>query len=138
MVVAECGGRHIDPVGRVILLRPPLYRDEAEARQRLGEMSRLAGLTVRSNGLARFLCLLHTAFLPVSARLASHLPSELPPTVLEDGVLHFWPSVHGSTENVVLRHPIEPAVALLGAKVTFVHGRRDAITSLDRVREVAG
>lgn len=137
LLAAEYAARHTDSVRRVILFGTPLYRNEAEARQRLGEMSRLAGLTVRSSVLARLMCLLHTAFLPVSGRLASRLPSDLPPAVLADGVLHFWPSVRGSTENVVLRHSIEPAVAVLGAKLTFVHGRRDAVTPLERVREVA-
>jgi hypothetical protein len=82
-------------------------------------------------------CLLHTAFLPATARIAPLLRRDLPPAVAADGSLHFWPSLRGSVENVILRRSIEPAVATLGDRLTFVHGGRDAITPLARVREVA-
>ena len=137
MLAAEYGARHADSVRGVILFGTPLYRNAPEARQRVGEMSALAGLTARNGGLAHFMCFLHTALLPATARLAPLLRRDLPRAVVADGTLHFWPSLRGSVENVVLRHSIEPAVATLGSKVTFVHGRRDAITPLARVREVA-
>lgn len=137
MLAAEYAARHTDSVRRVILFGTPVFRDEAEARRRVSEMSVLAGLTVRNRWFAKLVCTLHTAFLPASARLAPFLSRELPPAVLADGAAHYWPSVSGSTENVVLRHAIEPAIEVLGAKVTFVHGRRDPITPLERIRAVA-
>lgn len=137
MLAAEYGARHADAVRQVILFGTPLFRSETEARLRIGEMSALAGLTARNARLARILCLLHTALLPATARLAPLLRRDLPPAVARDGTLHFWPSLRGSVENVVLRHSIEPALARLGSRVTFVHGRRDAITPLARVQEVA-
>jgi hypothetical protein len=77
--------------------------------------------------------------LPLTTRMAPLLVHrDLPPAVVADGTLHFWPSLRGSVENVVLRHSIEPALATLGSKVTLVHGRRDEITPLSRIREVAG
>lgn len=36
-----------------------------------------------------------------------------------------------------MRRSIEEAMMTLGGRLTFVHGRRDAITPLERVREVA-
>ena len=137
MLAAEYSARHADSVRQVILFGTPLYRNPAEARQRVGEMSALAGLTARNGRLAHFMCFLHTALLPATARLAPLLRRDLPPAVVADGTLHFWPSLRGSVRNVVLRHSIESALATLGSKVTFVHGRRDAITPLARVREVA-
>lgn len=137
MLAAEYGARHAGSVRQVILFGTPLYRTEAEGRRHIGEMSALAGLTARNSRLARIVCTLHTAFLPVMTRLAPRLRRDLPPTVAADGALHFWPSLRGSVENVILRHSIEPAIEILGGKLTFVHGRRDAITALERVREVA-
>lgn len=137
MLAAEYAARHAGSVRQVILFGTPLYRSETEARRQVGEMSALAGLLARNSRLGRLVCFLHTAFLPVTSRVARMLPSDLPPTVVADGSLHFWPSLRGSVENVVLRHSIEPALAILGSKVTFIHGRRDEITPLERVREVA-
>lgn len=137
MLAAEYGARHAGSVRQVVLFGTPLYRSKAEARQRVGEMSALAGLTARNSTLARLVCFLHTAFLPATARWAPMLRRDLPAAVVADGSLHFWPSLRGSVENVVLRHSIEPALTTLGSKVTFVHGRSDAITPLARVREVA-
>lgn len=137
MLAAEYGARHRDSVRQAILFGTPLYRSPAEARKRVGEMSALAGLTARNSTLARLVCVVHTAFLPVTARMAPLLRRDLPPAVARDGALHFWPSLRGSVENVVLRHSIEPAARVLGGRLTFVHGRRDTITPLERVREVA-
>ena len=137
MLAAEYGARHASSVRRVILFGTPIFRDEAEAKRRVGQMSALAGMTARNARLARVMCVVHTAMLPLTIRLAPRLRRDLPPAVVADGALHFWPSLQGSVENVVLRHPIEPALARLGSKVIFVHGRRDAITPLSRVREVA-
>ncbi len=137
MLAAEYGARNAGSVRQVILFGTPLYRGEAEGIQRIGEMSALAGLTARHRFLARIVCGLHTAFLPVAARLAPLFRGDLPRAVVADGTLHFWPSLRGSVENVVLRHSIEPAVQKLGGRVTFVHGRLDAITPIERVQEVA-
>lgn len=137
MLAAEYGARHPDTVRQVILFGTPLFRSEAEARLRVSEMSALAGLTARNSRLARLVCFLHTAFLPAAARLAPRLRPDLPSTIAVDGTLHFWPSLRDSVENVVLRHPIEPAAKKLGGRLTFVHGRRDLITPLARIREVA-
>ncbi len=136
MLAAEYAARHSDSVRHVVLFGTPLYRSDAEARKSIGEMSSLAGLTARNSRLARLICFLHTAFLPAAAHLAPWLRPDLPSAVAADGALHYWPSLHGSVD-VVLRHSIEPAVELLGAKLTFVHGRRDLITPLARIREVA-
>jgi pimeloyl-ACP methyl ester carboxylesterase len=139
MLAAEYGARHADEVRQVILFGTPLYRNETEARQRVAEMSTLAGMTARNARLARAMCVIHTALLPLTTRIAPlFVHRDLPPAVVADGTLHFWPSLRGSVENVVLRHSIEPALATLGSKVTFVHGRRDEITPLERIREVAG
>jgi pimeloyl-ACP methyl ester carboxylesterase len=136
MLAVEYAAVHADSVRHVILFGVPLYRGEQEARQRIGAMSALADLTARNSWLARLVCTLHAAFLPATTYLLPLLRGDLPPEVAADGALHFWPSLHGSVENIVLKHSIEPAVMLLGDKLTIVHGRRDRITPIERAREV--
>ncbi len=57
--------------------------------------------------------------------------------VAADSVLHFWGSLDGTMRNVILSKPIEQPLALVGSKVTFVHGERDQVTPLTLVIEVA-
>jgi pimeloyl-ACP methyl ester carboxylesterase len=137
LLAVEHGARHADSVRQAILFGTPIYRSEVEARQRIGEMSALAGLTARGSPMARLLCDLHTALPNATVRLAPLFRRDLPAAVVADGGLHSWKSFRGSLENVVIRHRIEPAVSTLGAGVTFVHGRLDGITALERVGEVA-
>lgn len=136
MLAVEYAARHPAAVRQVIAFGTPLYRSEAEARTRIGEMSALAGLAARSSLVAKLVCTVHTAFLPAATRLAPLMRGDLPPTVVADAALHFWPSLNGSVEHVVLRHSVEPAAKILGDKLAFVHGRRDKITPMERVREV--
>ena len=129
--------RYPDRVRRLVLFGTPVYRSRAEARGRLGEMSFLAGMIVRNRHLAHALCTLHMSVYPVAERLAVHLRSELPQPVLRDSVMHFWPSLDGSVRNVVLGAPVEAVLPRIGPKVVFVHGSRDGITPMNRIREVA-
>ncbi len=137
ILAAHYAARHPHRVRRLILFGTPMYRSPAEARRRVGEMSFLAGMIVRNRPLAHLICTLHMAFLPVTGRLAASLRSDLPEAVLEDSVMHFWPSLDGSVRNVVLGAPVEAVLPRIGPKVVFVHGSRDGITPVDRIREVA-
>ncbi len=60
-----------------------------------------------------------------------------PPEVAREGLLHTWRSFNGSLRNVLLRKPIAVPLARIGPKVTFVHGRADHITALNRIRALA-
>lgn len=60
-----------------------------------------------------------------------------PPEIAREGLLHTWRSFNGTLRNVLLTKPIAAPLERIGPKVTFVHGRADHITSLERVRVLA-
>lgn len=55
--------------------------------------------------------------------------------VAEDSTLHFWQSLDGTIRNVILSKPIEPPLHAIGKRVTFIHGNRDPVTDIIRVRK---
>jgi hypothetical protein len=88
--------------------------------------------------LAREACKLHEAAQsPALARLVEAFMPGTPPEIARDGMLHTWRSFNGSLRNVLFRQPIAIPLARIGPKVTFVHGRADHITALDRIQDLA-
>jgi pimeloyl-ACP methyl ester carboxylesterase len=137
ILAAYYAERYQDEVEALYLFGTPVYSDEAEAKRHVGEMSGLAGLLVKSRPLARIVCAVHNGLMPLSSRLAPYMRTDLPPEVARDGALHFWPSLVGSVYNVIGTKPIETPLRLLGTKVTFVHGKLDTVTEIERVRSLA-
>jgi hypothetical protein len=62
---------------------------------------------------------------------------DMPLEIAREGLLHTWQSFNGTLRNVVVIKPIAAPLERIGPKVTFVHGRADHITSLERVRALA-
>jgi len=52
-------------------------------------------------------------------------------------MLHTWQSFDGTLRNVVLSQPIRNPLAGIGPKGTFIHGRADGITPLERIHALA-
>ena len=137
ILAAYYAARYPTEVDRLVLLGTPIFRGEEEARHRIRELSSLGGLFALNPIVAREACLLMGASRPLLEVLLPHLSSRYRPEVVEDAVLHDWPSIHGAIQNVLLRSPIEPALQKVRATIVFIHGERDPVTPLDRVREVA-
>lgn len=129
--------RYPDEVDHLYLLGAPVFRDATEARQRMAGMSFVARLFSRSRWLAWGACMLQDALQPLARRLAPVIGRDVPAEVAGDATLHFWSSLDGTVRNVILSKPIEQPLADVGGKVTFVHGQRDRVTPLSRIREVA-
>ena len=81
--------------------------------------------------------MLQDALNPLARRLAPSLVGDVAPEVAEDSVLHFWGSLDGTMRHVILSQPIERPLALIGPKITFIHGERDQVTPLARIQEIA-
>ena len=136
IVAAYYAARYPQEVERLVLLGTPIFRGEDDARARIKSMSSLAGIFSLNSVVARQACLLMEAFRPLVRRVLPHLARQSRPEVVEDAVLHDWPSIHGAIQNVLLRSPIEPALDRVRAPIVFVHGGQDPVTPLSRVREV--
>ena len=136
-LLAACfAARFPERVARLILLGTPIYRDEADARQRIWRMSPIAALFSLQPVLARESCMLMCSLRPILKPLMPRLMPRLRPAVAEDSVLHSWEGFEGAL-NALLTQPIERALESVGRKTILVHGTRDGITPVERVEAVA-
>ena len=138
IIAAHYAERYPDDVKRLFLLGAPVYDGEAEARERISEMSPLAAAFSLRPVLAREACLLMGATRPLLKRLMPSLQPDLPPEVASDAVLHTWPAFRGAMRNVILAKPLAAPLAVVGWKVIFIHGTKDSVTPLPRIRALAG
>jgi pimeloyl-ACP methyl ester carboxylesterase len=138
LLAAYYAARYPDEVEHLFLLGTPVFDSEQEAREHIREMSSMAGVFTLNPILAREACKLHEATpWPLLARIVPRFLRDVPPEVSREALLHTWQSFNGTLRNVVLTKPVAVPLARIGPKVTFVHGRADHITSLERVRALA-
>lgn len=138
LLAAYYAARYPDEVERLLLLGTPVFADEEEARTHISEMSSMGGIFTLNPLLAREACKLHEATVsPALARIVPLFLPDTPPEIAREGLLHTWQSFNGTLRNIVLTRPIATSLAHIGPKVTFVHGRADHITPLERVRALA-
>ena len=138
LLAAHYAARYPGEIEHLFLLGTPVFDGEREAREHIREMSSMAGVFTLNPILAREACKLHEATLsPALALVVPLFMPDTPPELARAGLLHTWKSFDGSLRNVVLTTPVAVPLASLGPKVTFVHGRADPITSLERVQALA-
>ena len=137
IIAANYAARFPAEVKRVLLLGTPVYDSEAEARERISRMSPLAAAFSLRPILAREACLSMGAARPLLERVMPRLQPELPPAVASDAVLHTWPSFRGAMNNILLERPVAQPFLTIGSKATLVHGTRDTVTPLERIRTLA-
>jgi pimeloyl-ACP methyl ester carboxylesterase len=124
-------------VEHLYLLGTPVFDGEREARERIGAISSTGGLFSIHPLFAREACKLHEAFGPLLSGIVPRFTPDLPPELVRGAMLHTWQAFDGTLRHVVFGHPVAIPLARSGPKVTFVHGRRDAITSLPRIHALA-
>lgn len=137
LLAAHYAARFPAEIEHLYLLGTPVFQDRKEALARIREMSSTAGLFSLNPVLARESCKLHEAFGPILAVIVPPLTRRLPARIVQGAMLHTWQAFDGTLRNVILSRPIRIPLAQVGPKVTFIHGREDAITPLDRIRVLA-
>ena len=137
VLAAWYAARNPGRVSRMILLGAPVFHDEDDAVDRVSEMSSMAALFALHPILAAESCKITCALRPLVQALSRLVPSRLSPDVMSDSMLHYWKSVNGTLRNVLLGKPIEEAIKDLECDITFIHGSRDQVSSLERVRGLA-
>ncbi len=90
--------RRAAQVDAVVTWGAPLFRDEKEGRERLGEMGMLEKLFAQDSPLARKSCEWMCAHREASRLLAIALSPDLPVAVSKRVVLHTWPAYRGAIE----------------------------------------
>jgi 3-oxoadipate enol-lactonase len=136
LLAAHFAARFPERVRKLILLGTPIYRDEADARQRIWRMSPIAAMFSLQPLLAREACMLMCSLRPVLRPLMPQLLPRLRPEVAEDAVMHCWEGFRGALD-ILLTQPIERALGAVGPKTILVHGTNDHITPIERVEETA-
>ncbi|HEV8582812.1 MAG TPA: alpha/beta fold hydrolase [Thermoanaerobaculia bacterium] len=138
LLAAYYAARYPQEVEHLFLLGTPVFDGEREARAHIREMSSMGGLFTLNPVLAREACKLHEASpQPFLARVVPRFLPGVPPEVSREALLHTWRSFNGTLRNVVMRKPIAVPLSHIGPKVTFVHGRADPITTLERIQALA-
>ncbi len=137
ILAAHYAARYPTEVQTLILLGTPVFRGEADAKKRIRALSSFGGLFSLNPVVAREACMLMGATRPLLEFILPRVVRSFDPGVLEDSVLHNWSSVNGALRNVLLAKPIEAALASVRSKVIMIHGRRDQVTDMPRIEEVA-
>ena len=137
IIAAHYAARFPNEIDHVFLLGTPVYDSEEEARRRIESMSPLAAMFSLRPLLAREACLTMGSLRPFFKWALPRMMRNVPAAVAEDAVLHSWPSFRGAMNNILLKQPITAPLAVIGTKTTLVHGTRDTVTSLDRIRTLA-
>jgi pimeloyl-ACP methyl ester carboxylesterase len=137
LLAAYYAARYPAEVDRLYLLGTPVFDNEKEAMEHIRALSSTGGMFSINPIIARESCKLHEAFSPLLTGIVPRLEKDLPPELVRGAMLHTWQSFNGTLRHVVLSQPITIPLARLGGKVTFVHGRADEITSLQRIHTLA-
>ena len=138
VLAAEYARVYNAEVSQVILLNAPIFRSEAEAKERIRAMSPMAEMFSVRRSWARGSCDVVCALRPVLYRIAPQLERDIPPDVARDGVLHRWESFDRTLRRVVLESRLENTLrSLPSMPITIVHGTGDRITDRFRLEEIA-
>jgi len=137
VLAAWYAARYPAEIEHLDLLGIPLFHGEWDARRRISATSVKGGLFSLNPLIGRETCKLHEAFGPLMTRTIPRILPKLPPDVARDALLHTWQSYRGSLVHVLLSKPAEIPLAQLGSKVTFIQGREDRVTPMERVRAFA-
>ncbi|HVT05031.1 MAG TPA: alpha/beta fold hydrolase [Thermoanaerobaculia bacterium] len=129
--------RYPGEVEGLVLMGAPVFRNADDARLRVAAMSPMAAMFALHPWIASESCKVICATRPAVQAFSRWIPSQLPPEVVSDSVLHYWKSVDGTLRNVLFGKSIESALAGIHCPTTFIQGSDDHVTTLDRIHQAA-
>ena len=136
LLAMQYAAAYPEEVDQLFLLGTPLFADDAEARLRLEAMGGFARIYARHPRWTRLVCGIHDVTRAV-LRPIVRLKRDVPRPVAEDALLHTWHSLNGTVRGVILPTRAEAILPRVRARITFVHGRSDVVSTLERVHHVA-
>ena len=137
LLAIHYAARYPNEIDRLFLLGVPVFRGEADARERLSFMGGFARRYVLHPHWTRLVCGIHDVAGRLLRPLTRFAMRESPRAVAEHALLHTWRTLDGTVREVILAHPIEDVLPGVRADITYIHGARDRVTPLARIREVA-
>ena len=136
LLAMQYAAAYPEEVDQLYLLGTPLFADDAEARLRLDAMGGFGRMYARHPRWTRIVCGLHDLTRDV-LRPVARFNRRVPRAMAEDALLHTWRSLDGTVRGVILPTRAEAVLPHVRARITFVHGRADRVSPLDRVYDVA-
>jgi len=129
--------RHPALVTGVVAFCPPLYADEARARERVAGLGWLESQLASEGPWAKAMCEWVCNHREAAARVASLLRPGLPARIRQDGVQHTWASYSQTFEHVLAKADGSRTLANLHVPVELVAGSDDPIIDLAHLRRLA-
>ncbi len=129
-VALRFAARHPEQVLGVITLCAALYRDAAEADQRVAAMGRAEALLAGDGPLPQTLCGWMCRHRRVAGWVAVAARPDLPVPVARSGVKHTWDSYRGALNHLLRSPDWEPALRRLaahGVPIILAEGGRDPV-----------
>jgi len=105
-VAVELARRAPHRVRRLVLIAPPVFRDAAGARKRLGAEGWLARQVVNGSPVASGLCGAMCLLRSPAARLLPLLARGAPPALAAQSVQHSWPAYRDAVRALLDHNPI--------------------------------
>lgn len=129
---------HPDLVSRVVAVAPPLFRDAAHARLRIGRLGPLERLFASGNRTARLFCTTLCQRHPrLAARLYARIRPDLPGPILRDATRHTWTSYSETVRRVILTGHGPRWLAAARCEVLLVAGAGDPYLEPGLLAELA-
>lgn len=127
--------RHSQRVEKITAFGPPLYRNRAAAKARIGAASPMAKLFVLPGSIAQRTCEWTCAHRDTVAKVAQLSHPRLPAALAADAVEHTWRSYSETLDRCLLTG--EPATDLraAGVPIRLVAGDRDRVVDHEFLRE---
>ena len=130
LVALRLAATHPDRVAGIVGFGPPLYRDGADARARIGASGPMARLLALPGPVAEHLCGWMCEHRDTAGHLAVLLNPGLPAAVAADAVQHNWISYSETLTRVILDTDAAGWLDSVNTPITFVAGDRDPVVDL--------
>ena len=137
LIAIRLARRHPDLVAGIVAFSPPLYRDQAAARQRLRRANVLLRLFVSSPSLTRWVCDWMREHRDLAASLGRLARPDLPEPLAEDRFKHTYRSYSETLNKVILAAGASAGIGDVAIPVHLVAGSADDIMDHDFLHEIA-
>ncbi len=124
-VAAAVADRAPERVAVMTMVAPAVFADGSAARDRLGERSRLASLTLSGSPVGGFVCGLMCLSRPLLVRLAPSMARDLPAQVARGGVQHSYAAYSDALGSMWAGNPVGPLLRDPPCPVTVVLAQDD-------------
>lgn len=137
LVALRVAMRHPDLVAGIVAFSPPLYPDEATARERVAGSDPMARLFLSNEALSRRMCEWMCRHRDASILLMRILRPSVPLPLAEDRAEHSWASYAETLASVVIGSAASNWLSELTLPITIVAGTSDSVLELPFLSKLA-